>query len=72
MFSLPPLSRRTRCPIKALEPVTPIKTLLNIHPARVYRRQSEIQMALAVLLPPIRARVFASNKRLRRNKVDAN
>lgn len=37
--------------------MTPIKTLLNKHPARVYRRrQSEIQMASAALLSPSNSR----------------
>jgi hypothetical protein len=42
----------TRCPIKPLEPVTPIKSLLNIHPTRMHRRQSGIQVQVALLPPP--------------------
>lgn len=38
-----------RCPIKSLVLATPIKTLLNIHSSRVYRRQSEIQIAPVLL-----------------------
>lgn len=73
------LSRSTRCPIKPFEPVTPIKSLLNIYPTRVSSSKRNSNGAAFALSPssPLSLfsslfRVFAPNKRSRRNKVDAN